>query len=191
MVDGKPFHVYHLGQVDSRCTDFWQRISQDAGALVRGQLGSLIVGSVKPLLTVAYFTARVGVLMGWRWIGGMFLYYAFGGWVIKRCMPDFKWLWSTASKLDSKFTYEHVRIKTCAESIAFFDGGEKERLVVEDRFERLMAHQWLTYKVEMHFSIIQDVFQTRVPEVLHGAQDRASPNFMGLASLELEIGHVL
>ena len=109
---------------------------------------------------------------------------AIGGWVIKKAMPDFKWLWSTASKLDSKFTFEHVRIKTCSESIAFFDGGAKEKGVVEDRFKKLMDHQWKTYTVEMKFNIIQDIFQTRVPEVLqwvllfsfavfHGGTDEA------------------
>ena len=91
----------------------------------------------------------------------MFLYYACGGWVVRMCMPDFKWLYSTSSKLSSKFTYEHVRIKTCAESIAFFDGGEKEHRVVKERFNALMAHQWITHWIDMKFAIIQDIFQTR------------------------------
>ena len=93
-------------------------------------------------------------------------YYAFGRLVIKLAMPDFKWLYSTASKLSSKFTYEHVRIKTCAESIAFFDGGEKERLVVEERFDAMMKHQWITHWIDAKFQVIQDIFQTRIPEVL-------------------------
>jgi ABC-type uncharacterized transport system fused permease/ATPase subunit len=128
---------YHLAQVDSRCPDFYQRISRDAGALVRGNLGNVLIGAISPLLRVSYFTVKLGVLMGFKWIAGMFLYYAWGGFVIKRCMPDFEWLWSTSSKLDSKFTYEHVRIKTCAESIAFFRGGEKEQEV-----PRALEFQW-------------------------------------------------
>ena len=95
--------------------------------------------------------------MGFKWLGLMFAYYGLGGYVIKQCMPDFEWLWSTSSKLDSKFTYEHVRIKTCAESIAFFRGGDKEKVVVEERFDKLMAHQWHAIKVEMKFDIIKDV----------------------------------
>eukprot|EP01048_Picozoa_sp_COSAG05_P031449 COSAG05_NODE_11487_length_511_cov_0.752427_1_plen_60_part_10 len=38
----------------------------------------------------------------------MFVYYATGGFVIKKCMPDFEWLWSTSSKLDSKFVRRNI-----------------------------------------------------------------------------------
>ena len=33
-------------------------------------------------------------------------------------------------------------MKLCAESIAFFGGGERERQIVDRRFEALLKHDW-------------------------------------------------
>jgi ABC-type uncharacterized transport system fused permease/ATPase subunit len=46
------------------------------------------------------------------------------------------------SKLEGKFHFVHSRIKSCAESIAFFGGEEREQAIVRQRFEDVMALDW-------------------------------------------------
>ena len=39
---------------------------------------------------------------------------------LKQVMPDYRFLSREGSRLDARFKFVHARVKTCAESIAFF-----------------------------------------------------------------------
>ena len=81
-------------------------------------------------------------------------------------MPDYSFLSREGSRLDARFKFVHARVKTCAESIAFFGGGEREHQIVNKRFDRLMAHDWLRLKANCKFQIVEDVFRNRIPDLL-------------------------
>jgi ABC-type uncharacterized transport system fused permease/ATPase subunit len=46
---------------------------------------------------------------------------------VRMAMPDYRWLYTEMSRLDAQFLHVHARVKTCAEQIAFFDGGQVRR----------------------------------------------------------------
>ena len=77
--------------------------------------------------------------------------------MLKWVMPDFRSLWRRLSKLDSKFKRVHVRVKTCAESIAFFGGGERERQTTEIAFNNLMTHEWDRHLANFKFQLVSAV----------------------------------
>jgi ABC-type uncharacterized transport system fused permease/ATPase subunit len=78
------------------------------------------VGVLRPVTKLAWFTFRINSLLGSKYALGIWGYLLFSVLVLKSSMPDFRMLWRRLSKLDSKFKRVHVRVKTCAESIAFF-----------------------------------------------------------------------
>ena len=39
------------------------------------------------------------------------------------------------------FRFDHVRVRTCAESIAIYDGGEREKIQTEKTFFELLRNQ--------------------------------------------------
>ena len=96
----------------------------------------------------------------------MFAYYFVSTYSLTLCMPDFRKMHRKSSQLDSKFQFVHARVKTCAESIAFFDGGLREQVIVEGRFRELMAHQRHVLDVDTRFNIIKNVFESRIPDIL-------------------------
>ena len=49
------------------------------------------------------------------------------GQAVRMAMPDYRWLYTEMSRLDAQFLHVHARVKTCAEQIAFFDGGQVRR----------------------------------------------------------------
>ena len=108
---------YKLSHVDRRIRDIDHRVAMDAGILVRHSMGSLMIGSIRPITKILYFTWRINQLMGWQWPAIMFCYYFISTYSLKACMPNFRWMWRTSSQLDSKFQFVHARVKTCAESI--------------------------------------------------------------------------
>lgn len=81
-------------------------------------------------------------------------------------MPDYSFLAREGSRLDARFKFVHARVKTCAESIAFFGGGEREHQIVNKRFDTLMAHDWLRLKANCKFQIVEDIFRNRIPDLL-------------------------
>ena len=157
---------YIVQQVDGRVKDIDHRISMDAGILMRHNVGQILIGFIRPISKVLWFTYRIGRLLGWQWPTAMIGYYFLSMWMQKLCMPDFRQLWQTLSKLDSAFHKAHVRVKICAESIAFFDGGQRERTIVEARFAAVTKHEWERLWIDFKFRCVQDVFQTRIPDVL-------------------------
>lgn len=93
-------------------------------------------------------------------------YYLLSGYVQQLCSPNFRELWEKHSKLEARFHAAHARVKTCAESIAFFDGGQREQTIVERLFADVMNQEWYRLRVDFRFNCVQDIFQTRIPDVL-------------------------
>jgi ABC-type uncharacterized transport system fused permease/ATPase subunit len=92
-------------------------------------------------------------------------YYALSLRVVRLAMPDYTALYRKSSELDAEFLRVHHRVKTAAEQIAFFDGGAREREIVEQAHEELMDHQWKINWMNFKLGMVQDIFQSRVPEV--------------------------
>ena len=129
---------YKMAHVDGRVTDIDHRIAMDGGILLRHNIGQIMIGVIRPVIKVVVFTYRIGTLAGWKIPALMILYYFISGYAQQLCMPDFRALWEKHSKLEAKFHNAHARVKVCAESIAFFDGGAREKNLVEARFTDVM-----------------------------------------------------
>jgi ABC-type uncharacterized transport system fused permease/ATPase subunit len=80
-------------------------------------------------------------------------------------MPNYTRLHRKSSELDADFMMVHHRVKTAAEQIAFFDGGQREREIVEESHAALMDHQWKINWMNFKLGLVQDVFQSRIPDV--------------------------
>lgn len=70
------------------------------------------------------------------------------------------------SNHEGKLKKIHARVKLCSESIAFFGGGDREKQMVNERFERYMEKDWIRHWCNFKFSIIEDLFRSRIPETL-------------------------
>jgi ABC-type uncharacterized transport system fused permease/ATPase subunit len=120
---------YTLAQLDGRVKDIDHRVADDVHGVASALL-QLVINGVQPLLRVAWFTYRVGAYVSFTWPAALFAYYFFSLVVLKRIMPDYRELWRRGSQLDSSFKKLHARLKTTAESVAFFNGGARERQVM-------------------------------------------------------------
>eukprot|EP01043_Picozoa_sp_COSAG02_P030355 COSAG02_NODE_1933_length_10319_cov_22.624168_10_plen_218_part_00 len=112
-----------------------------------------------------FFTYQLWGLTGWQYPAALLAYYALSLRVVRMAMPDYTALYRKSSELDAEFLRVHHRVKTAAEQIAFFDGGSREREIVEEAHEKLMGHQWLINWMNFKLGIVQDVFQSRIPDV--------------------------
>ena len=159
---------YKMAHVDGRIKDIDQRVAMDGGILLRHNIGHILIGFVRPTIKVFWFTWRIyKVTKGWQVPALMIVYYLLSGYAQKLCMPDFRALYQKHSKLEAKFHTAHARVKVCAESIAFFDGGAREKKIVDRRFHDVMAQEWYRLKVDFRFNCVKDIFERRIPDVLN------------------------
>ncbi|KAA3461802.1 ABC transporter D family member 1-like [Gossypium australe] len=77
--------------------------------------------------------------------------------------PDFGDLTSREQQLEGTFRFMHERLRTHAESVAFFGGGAREKAMVDSRFRELLDHSLLLLKKKWLFGILDDFVTKQLP----------------------------
>ena len=155
---------YNMLQLDNHpahVRDPAQRLSQDVKAL-SDELFDLLP-MVKPLVEITWFASRVQSLVGVRATMAFALYLAGGMAAIRSIMPNFKRLVAKERDLLGKYKFVHSRVKTHAESIAFFSGDAREEEIVEHRFKSLMQTNWARLKTNWGFGLFNQAIVREAP----------------------------
>ena len=121
---GKPTTAYTAVQL-AGMGDLDQRLTRDVDRLT-GDLAGLIPTLVKPVLDVAWFSSRLYAMTGRRGAAVLYLYAGLGYGALRALTPDFGALLKRGHALEGDFRGAHSRLRTHAESIAFFGGGHRE-----------------------------------------------------------------
>jgi ABC-type uncharacterized transport system fused permease/ATPase subunit len=156
---------YKLYHHDGRIKDADQRLGEDIRQF-GDNFTDIVIWGVRPLGIVILSSVRIASFMGWKVLMYLFLYFAAAVWALKKAAPNYKELYQEMSRLEGRFAFVHARVKACAESIAFFDGGEREKCIVGDRFRELMVHDWKRNWVNFKFRIVEDIFRGRLPDIV-------------------------
>ncbi|KAG0570004.1 hypothetical protein KC19_6G131700 [Ceratodon purpureus] len=154
------YKAVHLAS--SATNDADQRITQDVEKL-SGDLSGLVTGMIKPFVDILWFTYRMQVLTGIRGVGFLYAYMFLGLGFLRAITPDFGALTSKEQQLDGSFRYIHSRLRTHAESVAFFGGGSREQAVTAGRFKALLAHSQNLLRKRWLFGIADDFITKQLP----------------------------
>ncbi|MBA0551823.1 hypothetical protein Golob_022686 [Gossypium lobatum] len=141
---------YQVFQMSSKNIDADQRITDDLEKLTT-DLSGLVTGMVKPSVDILWFTWRMKLLTGRRGVSILYAYMLLGLGLLRTATPDFGDLTSREQQLEGTFRFMHERLRTHAESIAFFGGGAREKAMVESRFRDLLDHSSLLLKKKWQF----------------------------------------
>ncbi|MBA0671101.1 hypothetical protein Goklo_024539, partial [Gossypium klotzschianum] len=124
---------YQVFHMSSKNIDADQRITHDLEKLTT-DLSGLVTGMVKPSVDIL--------------------------WTVT---PDFGDLTSQEQQLEGTFRFMHERLRTHAESVAFFGGGAREKAMVDSRFRELLDHSLLLLKKKWLFGILDDFVTKQLP----------------------------
>ena len=155
---------YKMTNVDRRIKDIAHRVTSDSNQFFH-LIGTIMFSGIAPVVKVAFFTYRLWGMAGWQFPAALVAYYFLSLNVVRMAMPDYTWLYRKSSELDAEFLRVHHRVKTAAEQIAFFDGGSREREIVEQAHAELMDHSWKINWMTMKLGVVQDIFQSRIPDI--------------------------
>lgn len=153
------YQVFHMS---SKNIDADQRITHDLEKLTT-DLSGLVTGMVKPSVDILWFTWRMKLLTGRRGVAILYAYMLLGLGFLRIITPDFGDFTSREQLLDGTFRFMHERLRTHAESIAFFGGGAREKAMVESRFRELLDHSLLLLKKKWLFGILDDFVTKQLP----------------------------
>ncbi|KAK8501359.1 hypothetical protein V6N12_021054 [Hibiscus sabdariffa] len=185
------YQVFHLS---SKKIDADQRITDDLEKLTT-DLSGLVTGMVKPSVDILWFTWRMKLLTGRRGVSILYAYMLLGLGLLRTVTPDFGNLASQEQQLEGTFRFMHERLRTHAESIAFFGGGAREKAMVETRFTELLDHSSLLLKKKWMFGILDDFVTKQLPHIvtwglslLYTLDHKGD---LSLVSTQIELGHSL
>ncbi|KAB5548156.1 hypothetical protein DKX38_011562 [Salix brachista] len=117
---------YKVFNMSSKNIDADQRITHDLEKLTT-DLSGLVTGMVKPSVDILWFTWRMKLLTGQRGVAILYTYMLLGLGFLRAVTPDFGDLASQEQQLEGTFRFMHERLRTHAESVAFFGGGKREK----------------------------------------------------------------
>ncbi|XP_022739665.1 ABC transporter D family member 1-like isoform X2 [Durio zibethinus] len=185
---------YQVFRMSSKNIDADQRITHDLEKLTT-DLSGLITGMVKPSVDILWFTWRMKLLTGRRGVAILYAYMLLGLGFLRTVTPDFGDLTSREQQLEGTFRFMHERLRTHAESIAFFGGGAREKAMVESRFRELLDHSLLLLKKKWLFGILDDFVTKQLPHnvtwglsLLYALEHRGD---RALVSTQGELAHAL
>ncbi|KAG6768440.1 hypothetical protein POTOM_027356 [Populus tomentosa] len=151
--------VFHMSRKN---IDADQRITHDLEKLTT-DLSGLVTGMVKPSVDILWFTWRMKLLTGQRGVAILYTYMLLGLGFLRAVTPDFGDLASQVQQSEGTFRFMHERLRTHAESVAFFGGGKREKDMIESRFRELLDHSMLLLKKKWSYGILDDFVTKQLP----------------------------
>ncbi|ONK71128.1 uncharacterized protein A4U43_C04F5000 [Asparagus officinalis] len=153
------YKVFHMSGKD---IDADQRITHDVEKLTT-DLSSLVTGMVKPSVDILWFTWRMKLLTGRRGVAILYAYMLLGLGFLRSVAPEFGDLASREQQLEGTFRFMHSRLRTHAESVAFFGGGSREKAMVDSRFKELLNHSKILLRKKWVYGILDDFITKQLP----------------------------
>lgn len=153
---------YKVFNMSGENVDADQRITHDVEKLT-SDLASLVTGMVKPSVDILWFTWRMKLLTGQRGVAILYAYMLLGLGFLRSVTPEFGDLASREQQLEGTFRFMHSRLRTHAESVAFFGGGSREKAMVNAKFKDLLNHSKLLLKKKWLFGILDDFVTKQLP----------------------------
>jgi len=153
---------YKVFNMSGKSIDADQRLTLDVDKLTT-DLAGLVTGMVKPLVDILWFTWRMKLLSGRRGVAILYAYMLLGLGFLRAVSPDFGHLSGQEQELEGTFRFMHSRLRTHAESIAFFGGGLREKAMVEDKFVKLLNHSKILLRKQWLYGIVDDFVTKQLP----------------------------
>ncbi|KAJ6806420.1 ABC transporter D family member 1 [Iris pallida] len=153
---------YKVFNMSGKDIDADQRITQDVEKLAT-ELSGLVTGMIKPSVDILWFTWRMQLLTGGRGVAILYAYMLLGLGLLRSVAPEFGYLASREQQLDGTFRFMLSRLRTHAESVAFFGGGSREKAMVDSRFKELLDHSKVLLKKKWLYGILDDFITKQLP----------------------------
>ncbi|XP_046731888.1 ATP-binding cassette sub-family D member 3-like isoform X2 [Silurus meridionalis] len=151
------FTYYKMVNVDSRVVNPDQLLTQDVERFTNS-LVDLYSNISKPLLDIVIYLLKLSSVGG---IQGPFIlmsYMVFSGLLLTWLRRPIGKMTATEQKHEGEFRYTNSRLITNGEEIAFYNGGQREKINIHQTFNKLVEHLksfiWFRFSMGVIDSIV-------------------------------------
>ncbi|KAJ2354580.1 hypothetical protein GGF43_003176 [Coemansia sp. RSA 2618] len=134
-----------------------QRVAQDIERLARSAADVLAELLLAPFL-VAYYTARCWALAGVFGPVAIYAYFIVGATATQCVMAPIVRRVVAQEKAEGDFRFHHVRVRECAEAIAFYGGEAAERERADAALTRVVDAQYRVLWRQLGLGLLTQVF---------------------------------
>lgn len=149
-------NYYKITNLDSRINNIDQLLTQDIDKF-SSNLAHLYSDISKPIVDIVLFAYKLGQAIGKASPIYMILYFFSAGAFLRKISPPFGKYTATEQQLEGDFRFTHSRIITNAEEIAFYGGGQKEKILVNSSFRNIVSHLKKVFTLRFGNGIIESV----------------------------------
>ncbi|KAI7891185.1 ABC transporter transmembrane region 2-domain-containing protein [Mucor mucedo] len=153
-LDGITF--YKVSNLDNRLQNADQLLTQDIDKF-SDNLSHLYSDIAKPVVDIFLFAYKLGEAIGNEAPFFMIAYFVMSGVLLRAFSPPFGRYTAIEQKLEGDFRFTHSRIITHSEEIAFYRGGDREKEVVNNTFEKISNHVRKVYTLRFLNGIFDSV----------------------------------
>ncbi|GAA0186750.1 ATP-binding cassette [Lithospermum erythrorhizon] len=146
---------YKLSHVDRRISNPEQRIASDVPRFC-SELSDLVQEDLVAVTDGLLYTWRLCSYASPKYILWILAYVLGAGGMIRKFSPAFGKLMSKEQQLEGEYRQLHSRIRTHAESIAFYGGETREDSHIQQKFKSLVRHMRAVHHDNWWFGMIQD-----------------------------------
>lgn len=130
---------YKVANLDSRIRNVDQLLTVDIDRFCTS-VADLYSNISKPAIDIYLFSRRLSHSLGPSGPIAMISYFAVCSVILRTIQPPFGELAANEQRLEGEFRNHHSRLIAHSEEIAFFRGGGREQLFINQAFDNLVAH---------------------------------------------------
>ncbi|CAA6660436.1 unnamed protein product [Spirodela intermedia] len=146
---------YKISHVDGRITNPEQRIASDIPRFC-SELSDLVQDDLTAVTDGLLYTWRLCSYASPKYVFWILAYVLGAGTMTRKISPPFGSLMSKEQQLEGEYRQLHSRLRTHAESIAFYGGENREASHISQKFKALVKHMNLVLHDHWWFGMIQD-----------------------------------
>ncbi|KAI8029465.1 ABC transporter D family member 1 [Camellia lanceoleosa] len=158
-LSGKPLLTnmvyYKMSHVDGRITNPEQQIASDVPRFC-SELSDIVQDDLTAVTDGLLYTWRLCSYASPKYVFWILAYVLGAGAVIRNFSPSFGTLMSKEQQLEGEYRQVHSRLRTHAESIAFYGGETREESHIRQKFKTLFWHMRVVLHDHWWFGMIQD-----------------------------------
>ncbi|XP_060762578.1 ATP-binding cassette sub-family D member 3-like isoform X2 [Neoarius graeffei] len=151
------FTYYKMGNVDNRIVNPDQLLTQDVERFCNSVV-DLYSNISKPLLDIIIYLLKLTTAVGAQGPVTLLSYLVLSGLLLTWLRRPIGRMTVTEQKHEGEFRYANSRLITNSEEIAFYDGGQREKINIHQTFHKLVEHLksfiWFRFSMGVVDSIV-------------------------------------
>ncbi|XP_050382977.1 ABC transporter D family member 1 [Argentina anserina] len=146
---------YKMSHVDGRIMNPEQRIASDVPRFC-SELSEIVQDDLTAVTDGLLYSWRLCSYASPKYIFWILAYVLGAGGLIRNFSPPFGKLMSKEQQLEGEYRQLHSRLRTHAESVAFYGGESREESHIQKKFNSLVGHLRVVLHDHWWFGMIQD-----------------------------------